>query len=308
MDLSLVIPVYNEVESLGPLKQALDSVIDEMEVTAEYLFVDDGSTDGSLEVLQGFHEADPKRSKLLSFRSNMGKSAALAAAFEVVQGEYVVTLDADLQDDPREIPALLEKLQQGFDLVCGWKRKRNDPLSKTLPSRLFNSVTSRVSGVRLHDFNTGLKAYRLDVVRSVHVYGELHRFIPVLAAWQGFRVGEIAVQHHARRFGTSKYGAARFLHGFFDLITVLFLTRRGRSPLHFFGLIALGFMVVGGVIEGWFLVQWILGTGLRVRPLLLLGAGLIVIGIQFASMGLLAEMITAARADRERWNFRDKRL
>jgi glycosyltransferase involved in cell wall biosynthesis len=308
MDLSLVIPVYNERESLPDLKQALDAVVDELGVRTEILFVDDGSNDGSLEVLQGLQEADAARVKLLSFRSNMGKSAALAAAFEVVQGTFVVTLDADLQDDPREIPALLDALRQGSDLVCGWKRKRNDPPSKTLPSRLFNYVTSKVSGVKLHDFNTGLKAYRLDVVRGIHVYGELHRFIPVLAAWQGFHVSEIPVQHHARRFGTSKFGPARFLHGFFDLITVMFLTRRGRSPLHFFGLVALAFVVVGGLIEAWFLVHWLLGTGLRVRPLLLLGAGLIVIGIQIASMGLLAEMITAVRAERQQWSFRDKRL
>ena len=308
MDLSLVIPVYNEVESLPELKRTLDAVLDGTELRSEILFVDDGSTDGSLEALQRMQEADPSRVKLLSFRRNMGKSAALAAAFEVVQGVFVVTLDADLQDDPHEIPALLDELRRGSDLVCGWKRKRNDPLSKTLPSRLFNAVTSRVSGVKLHDFNTGLKAYRLDVVRSVHVYGELHRFIPVLAAWQGFRVSEIPVQHHARRFGQSKFGAARFLHGFFDLITVMFLTRRGRSPLHFFGLLALAFVVVGGAIEAWFLVDWLRGEGLRVRPLLLLGAGLIVIGIQIASMGLLAEMITAARAERPSWSFRDKRL
>jgi glycosyltransferase involved in cell wall biosynthesis len=308
MDLSLVIPVYNEVESLAPLKEALDAVTDAMHGQAEYVFVDDGSTDGSFEALQRMQEADPARVRLLAFRRNMGKSAALAAAFDVVQGTHVVTLDADLQDDPREIPALLDKMQQGFDLVCGWKRKRHDPLSKTLPSRLFNAVTAKVSGVALHDFNTGLKAYRLDVVRSIHVYGELHRFIPVLAAWQGFRVAEIPVQHHARRFGTSKFGPARFLNGFFDLVTVMFLTRRARSPLHFFGLIALGFIAVGGVIETWFLVQWLLGSALRVRPLLLLGAGLIVIGLQIASMGLLAEMITAARAERQQWSFRDKRL
>lgn len=308
MDLSLVIPVYNEIDSLTPLKEALDAVANQLGGQVEYVFVDDGSSDGSFEALQRLQEADPKRAKLLAFRRNMGKSAALAAAFEVVQGDFVVTLDADLQDDPREIPAMLEKLQEGFDLVCGWKRKRHDPVSKTLPSRLFNLVTSKVSGVALHDFNTGLKAYRLEVVRSVHVYGELHRFIPVLAAWQGFRVAEIPVQHHARQFGTSKFGPARFLNGFFDLITVMFLTRRSRSPLHFFGLIALCFMAIGAVIEAGFLVQWLSGAALRVRPLLLLGAGLIVIGLQIASMGLLAEMITAGRAERQQWSFRDKRL
>lgn len=308
MQVSFVIPVFNEVESLDELKHALDEVVGENGLDAEYVFVDDGSTDGSLERLLQLHEEQPERVKLLSFRRNQGKSAALAAAFQVTRGERVVTLDADLQDDPREVPRLLQALDEGADLVCGWKRKRRDPLSKTLPSRLFNAVTGRLSGLPLHDFNTGLKAYRAEVVQTISVYGELHRFIPVLAAWQGFRVAEIPVQHHPRKYGTSKFGPRRFLSGLFDLITVMFLTRRGRSPLHFFGSVALVFCLVGFVIEAWFLLQWLGGAGLRVRPLMLLGIAMLIVGIQIGSMGLLAEMLSAQRAARESWSFRERRL
>jgi glycosyltransferase involved in cell wall biosynthesis len=305
---SFVIPVYNEAESLAELKQALDALVRDHALEAEYVFVDDGSTDGSFDLLLRLHEAEPERVKLLAFRRNQGKSAALAAAFQVVRGERVVTLDADLQDDPTEVPRLLQALEDGADLVCGWKHKRNDPWSKTLPSRLFNFVTGRMSGLPLHDFNTGLKAYRAEVVQTISVYGELHRFIPVLAAWQGFRVAEIPVQHHARKYGQSKFGPRRFLHGLFDLVTVMFLTRRGRSPLHFFGSLALVFLLVGVTIEGWFLLQWMQGAGLRVRPLMLLGIGMIIVGIQIGSMGLVAEMLSAQRAARETWSFRERRL
>jgi len=306
--LSFVIPLYDEVESLGDLKAALDAVAGGLGLASEFVFVDDGSTDGSLDVLLRLHAADPERVKVLSFRRNHGKSAALAAGFQAARGDIIVTLDADLQDDPAEVPRLLRALDDGVDLVCGWKRERQDPWTKRVPSRVFNRVTSWFSGIRLHDFNTGLKAYRAEVVRELSVYGELHRFIPVLAAWQGFRVGEIPVRHHARQHGRSKFGAARYLHGCFDLMTVMFLTRRGSSPLYFFGGIALVFLLGGLVIDGWFLVRWLQGHGLHVRPLMLLGIGLIIVGIQIASMGLLAEMLSALRAERQTWSFRERRL
>jgi glycosyltransferase involved in cell wall biosynthesis len=303
MDLSVVIPLYNEEDSLRVLTSELERAVVGLG-RVEFVFVDDGSTDGSLAVLRELYAADPARVRVLSFRRNQGKSAALAAGFAAARGDRIVTLDADLQDDPAEIAALLRELDAGADMVCGWKRERRDPWSKRLPSRLFNAVTARVSGVRLHDFNTGLKAYRADVVRSVRVYGELHRFIPVLAAWQGFVVREAPVHHRARRFGQSKFGPARFLHGFFDLVTVMFLTRRGRSPLYFFGTLALAFFVLGVAIDAWFLVQWILGHGLRVRPLMLLGVGLVIVAIQIGSMGLVAEMLSSERAERQTWTFR----
>ena len=308
MRLSIVIPLFNEVESLAELKTALDAALARVDGAAEMIFVDDGSTDGSLEVLRRLHAAEPERVKVLSFRRNQGKSAALAAAFQVVRGDFVVTLDADLQDDPEEVPQMLQALDGGADLVCGWKRERHDPWTKRLPSKLFNRVTGSLSGLRLHDFNTGLKAYRADVVRSIHVYGELHRFIPVLAAWEGFRVVELPVRHHPRRYGRSKFGARRFLHGFFDLVTVMFLTRRGRSPLYFFGGLALLFLAAGVLIDGTFLVRYLQGEGQRVRPLMLLGIGLIIVAIQIGSMGLLAEMLSAARAERQTWSFRERLL
>jgi glycosyltransferase involved in cell wall biosynthesis len=308
MQLSFVIPLFDEAESLVELKTGLDAVVRQLGATSEYVFVDDGSTDGSLDILLRMHAADPERVKVLAFRRNHGKSAALAAGFQAARGEYVVTLDADLQDDPTEVPRLLQALQDGADLVCGWKRERHDPWTKRLPSRLFNRVTAFLSGVRLHDFNTGLKAYRADVVRGLAVYGELHRFIPVLAAWQGFRVREIPVRHHPRKFGRSKFGASRYLHGFFDLVTVMFLTRRGSSPLYFFGGLALLFGIAGVAIEGWFLVYWLQGHGLHVRPLMLIGIGLIIVAIQILSMGLLAEMLSALGAERQTWSFRERRL
>lgn len=306
MDLSVVIPLFNEAESLAELKSAVDAALAGLGLEHEILFVDDGSTDASLDWLRRLHAADPKHVRVLSFRRNYGKSAALAAAFAEVRGDRVVTLDADLQDDPAEIPRLLAALDDGADLVCGWKQKRRDPWTKTLPSRLFNAVTARVSGVRLNDFNTGLKAYRADVVRSIDVYGELHRFIPVLAAWHGFRVRELPVHHRPRKFGSSKFGAGRFLHGFFDLVTVMFLTRRGRSPLYFFGALALVFLVAGLVVDGYFVVLWVQGHGLRVRPLMLLGVGLVIVAIQIGSLGLVAEMLTAQRTERQTWSFRER--
>jgi len=308
IELSLVVPAFNEEESLRELHGSLQTLLSDTGLVGEIVYVDDGSSDGSLEILQELHRADPEHVKVLSFRRNQGKSAALAAAFQVVRGPFVVTLDADLQDDPTEVPRLLQALREGADLVCGWKRERRDPWTKRLPSKLFNRVTGFLSGVRLHDFNTGLKAYRLDVVQTVNIYGELHRFVPVLAAWEGFRVGEIAVRHHPRKYGQSKFGAKRFLHGFFDLVTVMFLTRRGRSPLYFFGAIALVFFLGGLAIDGTFLVRWMLGEGMRVRPLLLLGIGLIIVGIQIGSMGLLAEMLSSWRAERQSWSFRERLL
>jgi glycosyltransferase involved in cell wall biosynthesis len=306
MDLSVVIPLFNEVESLAVLHGELHAALRPMGRSFELVFVDDGSSDGSLEALRRLHADDAEHVRVLSFRRNHGKSAAMAAGFAAARGRMVVTLDADLQDDPAEIPKLVAAVESGADLVCGWKRERRDPWSKTLPSKLFNAVTARVSGVRLHDFNTGLKAYRADVVRDLHIYGELHRFVPVLAAWQGFTVREVPVHHRARRFGRSKFGAARFLNGFLDLVTVMFITRGGRSPLHFFGTLALLFFVVGLGVCAWFFVQWMQGQGLRVRPLMLLGIGFVIVGVQIGGMGLLAEMLSAQHAERQTWSFREQ--
>jgi len=222
-----------------------------------------------------------------------------------------VTMDADLQDDPAELPRLIEQLEKGYDLVSGWKQDRKDPLTKTVPSRLFNAVTSMVAGIRLHDFNCGFKIYRREVTQAIEVYGEFHRFLPALAHWAGFRVGEVAVRHRARRFGRSKFGPARFVNGFLDLMSAAFISTSALKPLHVFGRIGLGFLMLGGAIGVWFVVQWVNGAPMRVRPLMLFGVGLAVIGMQLILMGLLGEMIAhhGARRSypaRRRYNLDDR--
>jgi glycosyltransferase involved in cell wall biosynthesis len=302
--ISVVIPVYNEEESLPELHNKLEEVMHALQVDYEYIFVDDGSVDGSIGVLRELHGRSP-RVNVISFRRNYGKSAALSAGFKVVKGDIVITMDADLQDDPAEIPKLIDALNSGYDLVSGWKQKRRDPWTKTIPSKLFNFVTSKFSGIRLHDFNCGLKAYRRRVVDIISIYGELHRFIPVLAGWEGFRVGEIPVRHFERKHGKSKYGSRRFLNGFFDLVTVMFITRRALSPLHFFGRIAVVLFTVGIIPQLYFFVQWLGGTGLRVRPIMLLGFVFIIVALQIASIGLLAELISSKSAKEATYALKD---
>ena len=236
--------------------------------------------------------------RAIRFRRNFGKSAALAAGFREVGGDIVVTIDGDLQDEPAEIPNLIAKLEEGYDLVSGWKVKRRDPLSKRLPSRLYNLTTRRLSGLDIHDFNCGLKAYRREVTATISVYGELHRYIPALAHWAGFRVTELPVTHHARPHGTSKFGSSRYLNGLLDLLGVMFLNSSERSPLHLFGRIGLATGAAGALICLVFLVQWVLGSPLRVRPLMLFGVALILLGVQFVSMGFLGELIAKERGTR----------
>lgn len=289
---TIIIPLYNEKESLGELYRQLTPVMERTFSAHELIFVDDGSTDGSVEILRELRGGD-RRVKILSFRRNYGKSAALSEGFKAARGDIVITIDADLQDNPEEIPGLVAKLDEGYDLVSGWKMKRKDPISKTLPSKFFNATTALVSGIRIHDFNCGLKAYRGEVVKRISIYGELHRFIPVIAGWEGFRVTEKKVTHFERKYGQSKFGAARFLNGMFDLATVMFLTRRGTSPLHFFGRVAFAFLAIGGLITLYFAVLWAMGRGLHVRPLMVGGLVMIVIAIQIGSFGLLAELFTS---------------
>ncbi len=291
--ISVVIALFNEVESLPELHRQLSSTFSELGKTYELLFIDDGSKDGSLELLKELAKSD-LHVRTISLRRNQGKSAALAVGFEAARGDRVITMDADLQDNPAEIPALLAKLDEGFDLVSGWKKKRYDPLSKTLPSKFFNVVTSWVSGIRLHDFNCGLKAYRQAVVKDLFVYGELHRFLPVLAHKMGYRCTEIPVVHRARQFGKSKFGMSRFLNGFLDLLTVVFLSGYNRAPLHFFGSLGLIFGLIGLGINGYLTALKLAGQPIGNRPLLFLGVLLMVIGVQFFSFGLIGEMLTHA--------------
>ena len=300
IDLSILVPCYNEAESLPILMKEIAATLEPLShIRWETLFVDDGSRDGTDRVIESLAAAD-RRVRGVSLRRNFGKSAALATGFRFVRGALVVTMDADLQDDPTELPRLLETLESGgYDLVSGWKLNRQDPITKTLPSRLFNAVTSAVSGIQLHDFNCGFKVYRREVTEAIEVYGELHRFMPALAHWRGFRVGELPVHHRARRFGRSKFGASRFVNGFLDLMSAAFISTSALKPLHVFGRVGLAFLAIGAAIGVYFIALWIGGEPIHVRPLMLFGAGLGLVGIQFILMGLLGEMIAnlGARAE-----------
>ena len=293
--LSLVIPLFNEAGSLIELHEKISAALHTFRMPAEIIFIDDGSTDRSFEVLRELHQRD-RRVRVVRFRRNFGKSAALAAGFERAQGQFIVTMDADLQDDPAEIAHLLDEMKRGdFDLVSGWKRERHDPFIKRISSKVFNRVTGFMTGLRLHDINCGLKAYRRDVTKSIPVYGELHRFLPVIAFQEGFRVGEVVVKHRPRKHGKSKFGPSRFSKGFFDLITVLFLSRYTKRPLHLFGVAGTLAFVLGLGIAGYLTYErLVFNAYLTNRPVLFLALLLMIIGVQAVSIGLLGEMITAA--------------
>ena len=297
-DVSIIVPAYEEAESLPELAERVRAACEETGLSFQVWIVDDGSRDDTWATVQSLHE-DDARIAGLQFQRNYGKSAALAVGFERAQGTYVVTMDADLQDDPAEIPALIEKLQEGYDLVSGWKRDRKDPMRKTIPSRFFNWVTRLMSGLPLHDFNCGLKAYRREVVKSVQVYGELHRYIPLLAKWAGYdRVAEKPVEHHPRKYGTTKFGMDRFVKGFLDLITVVFLTRFAVRPMHFFGGLGTLTFTSGFAINLWLTVdKLVYGHPIGDRPLLLLGLLLILFGAQMFTTGLLGEMVIQPRME-----------
>jgi glycosyltransferase involved in cell wall biosynthesis len=291
--LSFVIPFMNEEATLEELYQRIaDAVAPTLAPgeTFELIFIDDGSTDRSVAVVERLVKVHPAVS-LLELQGNFGKSAALAAGFTRARGSIVFTLDADLQDDPKEIPRFLAKLDEGYDLVSGYKRKRNDPITKVLPSRVFNWLVRTATGVKLHDVNCGFKAYRDVVLKNVRLYGELHRFVPVLAHWKRFRIGEIPVEHHARRFGYSKFGGGRFFRGLMDLLTVVFLLRYGRRPAHFFGAVGTLTLALGVVIFTYLTVIWFQGQSIGHRPLLILAVLLIVVGVQILATGLIAELI-----------------
>ncbi len=304
---SVVIPLFNEESSIDELISRLEkTLVPFTKNRYEIIFVDDGSTDKSRQKIKEHHQRNSKI-HCISFRRNYGKSAALQVGFKVARGLYIVTMDADLQDEPEEIPNLIKKLNEGYDLVSGWKRKRYDPFIKVWSSKLFNLVTSIVSGIRLHDFNCGLKAYRKIVIKRLNVYGEMHRYIPVLAHWDGFRVTELPVQHHPRKYGKSKFGAGRFIKGFLDLLTVMITTRFMQRPLHFFGTIGTLITVFGFIVNLYLIIEWLLGrTYLSNRPLLLFGITLIIFGAQLISIGLLGEMNAKSLAEKVDYNIKDK--
>ena len=303
---SVVIPLLNEEESLRELHEQLKNTLSRIGGNYELIFVDDGSTDNSFKVIRDLRQRN-NRVKAVRFRRNYGKSAALAVGFQKAQGDFVITMDADLQDDPGEIPNIIRELKAGLDVVSGWKKKRKDPLGKTIPSKFFNFVTAKVTGINIHDFNCGLKGYRNDVVKSVHVYGELHRYIPALAHWLGFKVGETIVNHRPRKFGKTKFGMARYSRGFLDLLTVVFTTRYISRPLHLFG----GWGIVSTMI-GLFISLWLAyekyfnGQPLSNRPLFIVALIMIIVGVQFVSMGLLGELITRNQQMEKEYSVREE--
>ncbi len=297
--ISVVVPVYNEKESLGLLLGEIDAVGRQANLELEIVFVDDGSTDGSWPVIRDLAAKD-RRVRGIRFRRNFGKAAALSAGFREVRGNPVLTLDGDLQDDPKEIPRFLAALDQGLDVVSGWKRVRHDPWHKVAPSRVFNRLVSRLTGVWLHDHNCGMKCYRTEIFKEVRLYGELHRFIPVLAAARGYKVGEIEIDHRPRRFGHSKYGMRRFVKGFLDLLTVKFLTGFGQRPQHLLGTIGLLGFAAGALGLVFLGITWLINLAhpgaflpLHERPLLIYSVAALLLGAQMMSIGFLAELITA---------------
>jgi glycosyltransferase involved in cell wall biosynthesis len=290
--ISVVVPVHDEERTIALLYEELQAALEPLDQPWETVFVDDGSTDGSFAALTRLHNARDNV-RVVRLRRNFGKAAALAAGFANAEGDIVVTIDADLQDDPAEIPRLLAKLDEGFDLVSGWKTHRRDPLSRRLPSKIFNWVTGRVSGLRLHDLNCGLKAYRADVLRGLRLYGELHRFIPVLAYYRGYRIAELPVNHRPREHGRSRYGVERYVRGFLDLLTVSFIGRYRHRPLHLFGGLGLILGFLGFIVLAYLTALKLGGHAIGQRPLLILGVLLVVVGLQFFSLGLISELITS---------------
>jgi glycosyltransferase involved in cell wall biosynthesis len=305
--LSVVVPVYNEERSVATLLAELAQVLEGLDDTWEIVVVDDGSTDGTFATLARL-SAESSYLCVVRLRRNEGKATALDIGFAEAEGDVVVTIDGDGQDDPHEIPGLLAKLDEGYDLVTGWKSSRRDPWTRRVVSRIFNAVTGRVSGVRLHDMNCGLKAARSEVLAGIRLYGELHRFLPVLAHYQGFHVAEVPVNHRPRRHGRSRYGMERYVRGFLDLLTVTFMGRYRHRPLHLFGGVGLVLGAIGTVLLVYLTVLKLRGEAIGHRPLLTLGVLLVVVGIQFLSLGLLSELITSHHEESQDRRERVERL
>lgn len=314
MDLSVIVPSFNEEESLGELVAWIKRVMQGTQYTYEVLIVDDGSSDGSWEVICGLHDQNPEV-RGIRFRRNYGKSAALNVGFAAAEGSVVITMDADLQDSPDEIPALMDMiLVQGYDMVSGWKKVRHDPISKTLPSKIFNNVVRRMSGIKLHDFNCGLKAYRADVVKTVEVYGEMHRYIPLLAKEAGFRkIGEKVVTHYERKFGQSKFGIERTIKGFLDLLSVSFMSKFGKRPMHLFGALGTIMFFLGFVAAAWLGAKklWYVYNSWHAilvtdSPYFYLALTCMILGTQLFLAGFIAELITRTAADRNHYHIADR--
>jgi len=314
MDISLVIPTFNEEESLIELTEWIVKVMSAHHYTYEIVFVDDGSKDKSWEILTTL-AAQNKNIKAIRFRRNYGKSAALNTGFEAAEGKVIITMDSDLQDNPEEIPELYRMItEEGYDLVSGWKKKRYDPISKTIPTKLYNWATRKMTKIKLHDFNCGIKAYKNEVIKSIEVYGEMHRYIPVIARRTGFtKIGEKVVKHQERKYGQTKFGMERFINGFLDLLSISFVTRFGKRPMHFFGTLGTLFFIGGGIISLWLLFEKIYGLAhqLHIRditdqPLFYLALVAMVIGSQLFLTGFLAELIARNSTERNKYLIREK--
>ena len=314
MDISVIIPLYNEAESLPELNAWIARVMKENSFSYEVLMVDDGSNDGSWDVIKGLAASDPAVHGI-SFRRNYGKSAALYCGFAQAQGDVVITMDADLQDSPDEIPALVRKIrEEGYDVVSGWKQHRKDnPVTKNLPSKLYNATARRITGIKLHDMNCGLKAYRSEVVKNIEVYGEMHRYIPYLAKNAGFtKIGEMPVHHQKRKYGKSKFGMSRFVNGFLDLLSLWFLSTFGKKPMHFFGYSGIFMFLVGFVMTVWIIVEKLVNQarGLKFRavtdqPLFYLALLAVVLGVMLFLAGFIGEMIARSGSERNKYNIRE---
>jgi glycosyltransferase involved in cell wall biosynthesis len=289
--LSFVIPLLNEEGSLSALYGAITQTVDALPHDFEIIFIDDGSTDGSPAILQHLYQQDPVHVRVIQFRRNFGKTAAMNAGFARARGDVIITLDADLQDDPGELPKLLAKLDEEYDLVIAWRANRNDPISKRLPSKFANFMVSTLTSVEIHDVNCGFKVYRREVLQDLKLYGELHRYIPVLAHWQGYRIAEVPVTHHPRRFGRSKYGIGRLGRSYIDFLSVLFLTSYLKRPMQLFGGLGSVFALFGAAIMLYLAGVWLFQGGIGWRPLLFFGTTALVVGIQLISVGLLGEML-----------------
>jgi glycosyltransferase involved in cell wall biosynthesis len=309
MDISIVIPLLNEDESLGELHRWINDTLSAYKYSYEVIFVDDGSNDKSWQVIEELSEKD-RKVRGIKFRRNYGKSAALNSGFKAAQGDVVITMDADLQDSPEEIPGLYSMIMdEGYDLVSGWKKRRHDPISKTVPSRFFNWVTRKTSGIKLHDFNCGLKAYRNEVIKNVEVYGEMHRYIPVMAKYAGFpKIGEKVVSHQSRKYGVTKFGLDRFIKGYLDLLSITFVSKFGRRPMHFFGMIGTLMIIFGFLAAAWLGAQklYYLHHGIKAilvtsSPYFYISLTLMIMGTILFVTGFLAEMISRISLDRNRY-------
>ncbi|MFZ1703881.1 MAG: glycosyltransferase [Saprospiraceae bacterium] len=301
MDISVVIPLYNEEESIGELHDWIVRVMEKEKYSYEIIFVDDGSNDASWKIIVELKNKN-QHVKGIKFRRNYGKSAGLHVAFEKAEGDVVITMDADLQDSPEEIPALVKMIrEEKYDLVSGWKKKRYDPISKTIPTKIYNAVTSYMSGIKLHDMNCGLKAYSNNVIKNIDVYGEMHRYIPVIAKWAGFeKIGEKVVAHKARKYGTSKFGISRFIYGPLDLLSIMFVSKFGKRPMHFFGAMGGGFILTGmGILAYLSALKIFMDVaGIANRPAFYLGILLIIVGVQLFIAGFLGDLISRSAPDK----------